>query len=71
MPSLSFTIAIICNRPLPAHLLQAYKIFDVNQDGKVVYKEFVEALKKLDLGLTDAMVRPLHAHHQRSNTALH
>jgi Ca2+-binding EF-hand superfamily protein len=30
----------------------AYKIFDVNDDGRIEYPEFVEAMEKLDVGLT-------------------
>ena len=35
---------------------QAYKVFDVNEDGTVEYSEFVNAVKKLDLGLSDAQL---------------
>jgi len=35
---------------------EAYKLFDVNDDGTVEYHEFVTALKKLDLGLSDAQL---------------
>lgn len=38
---------------------QAYKLFDVNDDGCVEYIEFVNALKKLDLGLSDAQLYDL------------
>lgn len=39
-----------------ADVESAYKLFDVNDDGCVEYIEFVNALKKLDLGLSDAQL---------------
>ena len=39
-----------------ADATEAYRMFDVNDDGTVEYHEFVNALKKLDLGLSDAQL---------------
>lgn len=47
---------------LCSDLEEAYKLFDVNEDGTVEYKEFVAALKKLDLGLTEQQLYNLMGH---------
>jgi protein phosphatase len=37
----------------------AYKLFDVNSDGRIEYSEFVSAMERLDLGLTRSQVYEL------------
>jgi Ca2+-binding EF-hand superfamily protein len=35
----------------------AYQYFDVDGDGIIEYEEFVNTLKRLDIGLSDSQVR--------------
>ena len=36
-----------------SNLEQAYKMFDVNRDGKIEYEEFVQTLVSLKLGMNE------------------
>ena len=40
-----------------ANLEEAYKMFDINADGLIDFREFVTTLSKLDLGLTEDQAR--------------
>ncbi|CAE7838556.1 pef-1, partial [Symbiodinium sp. KB8] len=44
----------VCRRlfSVCSDLKGAYRIFDVNEDGRIEYAEFVQAMEKLDVGLT-------------------
>ena len=37
-------------------LKEAFKVFDINDDGSIEYEEFLETLKGLNLGLTDQQI---------------
>lgn len=38
-------------------LLQAFKLFDTNNDGAIEYEEFMKALKRLNIDLSNMQVR--------------
>lgn len=51
----------VCERlfRLCSSLEEAYKLFDINSDGRIEYEEFVNAVERLDVGLTRMQIYEL------------